>query len=329
MRSIYIFILFCCVKVSYSQDRVLYDQLISEAWKLYESQSYQASANKYMEAFVAFDNKGFINDRYNAACSWALAGNVDSAFVQLLKIAQGGHYTNLSHIRTDTDLNSLHDDPRWKEVIEAVTLNKEKSEIGLDKELVAILDTVFEEGQKYRKRIDAIAKEFGQESNEMQDLWKIMAETDSVNEIKVSKILDEHGWLGADVVGARGNQTLFLVIQHANIETQEKYLPKIREAVKNGKAQASHLAMLEDRVSLKNGGKQIYGSQIGMDQETGAYHLLPMIDPDNVDERREEVGLGKIQDYLNNWGLIWDAEAFKLKMDEFDASGIQKIEKRR
>jgi hypothetical protein len=112
--------------------------LISEAWKLYEAKSYEASAIKYMEAFEAFDNKGFINDRYNAACSWALAGNIDSAIVQLIKIAQGGHYTNLSHIRSDSDLNTLHHDPRWKEVIDAVTLNKEKSEIGLDKELVAI-----------------------------------------------------------------------------------------------------------------------------------------------------------------------------------------------
>jgi hypothetical protein len=83
----------------------------------------------------------------------------------------------------------------------------------------------------------------------------------------------------------------------------------LREAVKNGKAQANLLAMLEDRFLFKNGGKQIYDSQIGMNQETGAYYLLPMIDPDNVDERRRDVGLGKIQDYLTNWGLVWDARS--------------------
>jgi hypothetical protein len=34
--------------------------------------------------------------------------------------------------------------------------------------------------------MDAIAEEYGYESNEMKDLWKLMAETDSINEIKVS-----------------------------------------------------------------------------------------------------------------------------------------------
>jgi len=114
-------------------------------------------------------------------------------------------------------------------------------------------------------------------------------EKDSVNLIKVKKILDERGWLGPDVIGNQGNQTWFLVIQHAGIEAQEAYLPMMREAVKNGNARASSFALLEDRVALKKGGKQIYGSQIGRDQETGEYYILPLIDPDNVDSRRAEV----------------------------------------
>jgi hypothetical protein len=62
--------------------------------------------------------------------------------------------------------------------------------------------------------------------------------------------LDKYGWLGADVVGGQGNSTLFLVIQHSDQATQEKYLPMMREAVKNGKAQGSSLALLEDRAAL-------------------------------------------------------------------------------
>ena len=42
--------------------------------------------------------------------------------------------------------------------------------------------------------------------------WKIIIEKDSINLIKIEKILNERGWLGADIIGAQGNGTLFLVI---------------------------------------------------------------------------------------------------------------------
>jgi hypothetical protein len=93
----------------------------------------------------------------------------------------------------------------------------------------------------------------------------------------------------------------------------------MREAVSKGNAKASSLALLEDRVALRKGQKQIYGSQIGRDQETGEYYVLPLIDPDNVDQRRAKVGLGTIQDYISNWGMTWDVEAYKKKLPEIEA----------
>lgn len=305
--------------LTFGQDREKYPELIKTAWSLYESKDYLESGEKYSEAFVALGGKGMVNDRYNAACSWALANKPDSAFVQLFKIAEKGNYTNYGHITTDTDLNSLHYDARWTKVIEIVKSNKEKAEANLDKPLVAILDTIYQEDQKFRQQIDGIEEEYGWESDEMKAHWKIINEKDSINLIKIKKILDERGWLGADVIGNQGNSTLFLVIQHADIETQEKYLPMMREAVSKGNATASSLALLEDRVALRKGEKQIYGSQVGRDQDTGEYYVLPLIDPDNVDKRRAEVGLGMIQDYISIWGITWDVEQYKKKLPEIEA----------
>lgn len=99
---------------------------------------------------------------------------------------------------------------------------------------------------------------------------------DSINLIKVIEILDKNGWVGADKVGGQANQTLFLVIQHADLKTQQKYLPMMREAVKMNNASGSALALLEDRVSLREGKRQIYGSQIGTDEETQLHYVLPL-----------------------------------------------------
>lgn len=302
-----------------AQDRGLYRQLVGEAWSLYETEDYLKSAKKYSEAFVALNNKGMTTDRYNAACSWALASFPDSAFVQLFKIAQKGNYTNYKHISTDSDLNTLHEDQRWGEVLQLVKANKEKAEANLDKGLVDILANIYEEDQKYRKQIGEIEEKYGWESKEMKAHWDLIAEKDSVNLIAIKKILDERGWLGPDIIGNRGNSTLFLVIQHSDIEIQEKYLPMMREAVAKGNARASSLALLEDRVALRKGARQIYGSQVARDKETGAYYVLPLDDPDNVDKRRAEVGLDPLQSYISRWGITWDAEAYKKQLPILEA----------
>ena len=115
--------------------------------------------------------------------------------------------------------------------------------------MVAILDSIYIEDQKYRQQIDEIEKKFGRQSNEMREHWKVINEKDSINLIKVKSILDKYGWLGTDIIGGQGNNTLFLVIQHADIETQVQYLPMMREAVKNGKAKGSSLALHYDRAN--------------------------------------------------------------------------------
>jgi hypothetical protein len=200
-----------------------------------------------------------------------------------------------------------------------VRLNKEELEKDLDKPLASILEAIYQDDQTYRQQVGEVEEKYGRESDEMKAHWKLISEKDSVNLIKVKKILDERGWLGPKIIGNEGNSTLFLVIQHADLETQEKYLPMMREAVSKENAKASSLALLEDRVALRKGQKQIYGSQIGRDQETGEYYVLPLIDPDNVDQRRAKVGLGTIQDYISNWEMTWDVEAYKKKLPEIEA----------
>ena len=250
----------------------------------------------------------------------ALAGMTDSAFFQLERIAIKTNYQDYGHLTIDPDLNSLHADERWEELCTLVKANKEKAEANLNKPLVAILDTVIKDDQEGRMQSDAVQKKSGHDSKEMRDLWKSIKEKDSINLIKVTKILDQYGWLGADVIGPSGNQTLFLVIQHANIKTQEKYLPMMRDAVKNRKAQPSALALLEDRVALRQGKKQIYGSQAsGMG---GEMYMQPLEDPDNVDKRRAEVGLGPLAEYVQHWNMKWDPGEYKKQLP-----GIEKKEK--
>jgi len=293
-----------------------YFVLVKIADSLYRAKDYKNSAIQYSDAFKSNGWKGTSNDRYNAACSWALATIPDSAIFQLERIV--ANYTDYKHITTDSDLNSLHKDNRWEQLLEKVKKNIVKAEAKLNKPLVVSLDTIFDEDQKYRQQINVIATKYGWESKELKEHWKIINEKDSINLLKIEAILDKFGWLGPDVVGEQGNTALFVVIQHSNQSIQEKYLPMMREAVKNGKAQGSSLALLEDRVALAQGKRQIYGSQIGRDSETQLFYILPLEDPDNVDIRRAKVGLEPLAYYANHWQIKWDIEQYKKDLPKLE-----------
>ncbi|MFP7656955.1 DUF6624 domain-containing protein [Chryseobacterium proteolyticum] len=299
-----------------------YTEKVKKAEGFYKAKDFKNSANNYSEAFRSNGWKASLNDRYNAACSWAMASVTDSAFSQLEKIAT--QFSNYNHITGDTDLNSLHADVRWKPLLEKIKLNKEKADAKLNKPLVEKLGSIYNEDQNGRREIGEIEKKYGRDSKEMQEHWRTIIKKDSLNLIEVKAILDKYGWLGPDVVGNQGNNTLFLVIQHADLETQVKYLPMMREAVKNGKAQSGSLALLEDRIALRQGKKQIYGSQIGQDPETHAFYVSPLEDPDHVDKRRAEVGLPPLAEYVTHWNMKWDPEQYKKDLPNLEAKEKRK-----
>lgn len=169
--------------------------------------------------------------------------------------------------------------------------------------------------QEARAKIHELDKAGIPFSPERAALFREMRAADAVNVPKVTAMLDQHGWLGPDEIGTEANKTLFLVIQHAPFATQKKYLPMMREAVKAGKARGSSLAMLEDRVALAEGRPQVYGSQL-LSIDNGPYFVQPIEDPDHVDERRASVGLPPMADYLKNWNLTWDLEAYKKQLPQ-------------
>lgn len=180
------------------------------------------------------------------------------------------------------------------------------------------LQSIYQKDQEHRREVDRLARKYGGESEEVKQHWKITGKQDSVNLKRVQEILDEHGWLGAGVIGTQANSTLFLVIQHANKEVQEKYLPMMQTAVSQGKANPAHLAMLEDRISIQKGEKQMYGTQIGKDPDTGLFFVFPLEDPENVDKRRRKVGLGPFTQYVADFGIKWNVDSYIAQLPEYE-----------
>lgn len=109
-------------RISYWEKEKKYNLLVNEAGEFYDTKEYQKSVNKYKEAFEQREPK--LIDRYNAACSFALAEDVESAFGQLFFLVKGtSGWKKDDWVLRDSDLKILHKDNRWKEITSIIKAN--------------------------------------------------------------------------------------------------------------------------------------------------------------------------------------------------------------
>lgn len=135
------------------------------------------------------------------------------------------------------------------------------------------------------------------------DSASFMQFIDSTNLVRVEAILAQYGWLGRSAIGAEANSTLFFVIQHADLETQLKYFPILQRSVEMGESKMSHMALMQDRILMRQGKKQIYGSQVVINKTTGAQEFHPIEDEKNVNVRRAKMGMQTLEEYAKFFGL--------------------------
>lgn len=110
-------------------------------------------------------------------------------------------------------------------------------------------------------------------------------------------VIHREGWPRRSLVGEEGADAAWLLAQHADHDPafQRECLDLLEVAVANGEASKRNLAHLTDRVLVRECGKQIYGTQL-----TGGENGLkppPIEDPEGVDQRRSEMGLGPLARY--------------------------------
>ena len=116
---------------------------------------------------------------------------------------------------------------------------------------------------------------------------------DQKNAKRLEEIISQYGWPDRSATSRMANKAAFLIVQH-NFTIQEKYLPVMLASAKNGETPAGYVAYLQDRILMKNGEPQLYGSQMLV--INGEQRLWPIADMEKVDERRKEMGLSTLEE---------------------------------
>lgn len=117
----------------------------------------------------------------------------------------------------------------------------------------------------------------------------------------LESLLKEYDWIDTKRFGKKISAHAWIIAQHADDdpEFQKKVLDRMTPYLKSGGVSKKNYAYLWDRVAVNTGGLQRYGTQPTWEcKDDGTMDLKPMEDPDNVDTRREEMGMNTVEDGL-------------------------------
>lgn len=172
-----------------------------------------------------------------------------------------------------------------------------------------VLGSTVPSDERVREIQDELAKRARRDQEVRSDLEKrtdrtrieAMDKVDRDNTAWLVDFVGKTGWVDATRFGRNAAFHAFLLVQHSgHLALMMAALPKIEEDVKAGKASAQDYALLWDRLRLKLGEKQRYGTQIGTNK-AGERVVLALEDRENVDKIRKEIGLPPLSKYLDSF----------------------------
>ena len=125
-----------------------------------------------------------------------------------------------------------------------------------------------------------------------------MGRVDSANTAWLKSHVARWSWPTRAQVGDEAVRTAFLIVQHAVHDTafMRAMLPSINASYRRGELNGGAVAALTDRLEVKAGRPQIYGTQLSL--KDGRWVLDPIGDSLRVDERRKSMGLPPLAEYL-------------------------------
>ena len=147
-----------------------------------------------------------------------------------------------------------------------------------------ILSEVYESDQRIRKSNELI--KYAKEDHRNQEL--------------VISVIEKCGMPTLKEVTQKHMDAIWLGLQHSNKKIRKKYFPQVEKAVENGDLSKQQYALMKDRILMDEGKPQIYGSQI----KNGKLYKLE--NPETVNERRQEMGLKPIEEYLKYFGIKYE-----------------------
>ncbi|GAA4405634.1 hypothetical protein GCM10023187_24210 [Nibrella viscosa] len=169
--------------------------------------------------------------------------------------------------------------------------------------LRAQLTKIYNEDQQQRQEYAKLEQQYGWGSREAQAFRAKLKAMNDRHLQEVDQIISRQGYPGRSAVGQPLDQVAFMVIQQSTDKAvHQKYLPVVTEAANKGELDKASVAILTDLVRIQNGEKQVYGTQVRVNNQ-GQKELYPIEDQAGIDQRRKQMDLEPLDAYLRRMGV--------------------------
>ncbi len=252
-------------------------------WKLIFHADSLFDARLYDEARQVYD-LAFSEDRYILPSQLSTTANKMASI--------GDNHAALAYLRHRLAMEKdFYEEPSITSHSELKdTFELRSHQWNYDLALKETLESIFERDQYNRLLWFQAVKNNPGDSERNEQLARRALMTDSLNLVLVGEILSQYGFPRKESVGDFGNQAVWIVFQHASLYYQQRFLPQLETAVARGDIAPLFLALLRDRIDVREGRPQRYGTQIDSNG-----NLAPLLDASRVNQWRQEVGLPAIE----------------------------------
>jgi hypothetical protein len=147
----------------------------------------------------------------------------------------------------------------------------------------------------------------GTGDEQIKCLVETLEKIDKPNTRRLEEIFNQSGFPTARTVGKDGVEAFMLLLQHAPDETlRQKSLNPVKKAFKRKEITPSEFAGFVDRLLIRQGKPQIYGSNF--DIRDNKLVMSKVKDRKNLDRRRHKIGLPPIAAYAKTMKEFYNLE---------------------
>ncbi|TRO66819.1 hypothetical protein [Christiangramia sabulilitoris] len=242
-----------------------YDDSLYAGLIQFQDQEYQSALNHLKEAIDILPKESEKSYFYAAAAAFHL--KQDKTAENLIKAALKNTYVNQDYLNSFEEFNPFRNKEIFKRLDENFSKYTQTYYSNLEHpEIFKELDSLIDADQKVRK--DGSSKEE-------------MAKIDSTNIVRLIEITKEYGWQ------EKGQLLLWHQrgTRNENNWVWDYFRPFINKEIEKGEIRKSFWIQYEEFENVVNEKYQLYGMY------PHNYDMFPLKDPENVDKRRDSVGL--------------------------------------
>lgn len=177
--------------------------------------------------------------------------------------------------------------------------------------LDSLLRVVHDRDQAVREEVIRLSQQVPPSADSLMAAYARMQAVDAENQRVVSDLLGR-GW--PEGLPDEANETIWLVIDHADLEMQRRWMPLIEAQMAAGRVSKSSYATLLDRMLMREKRPQRYGTQTvsvsrmiegDSTRREQQCWLWPVADSGRLDSLRSTVELGPIGAYLRTVEAVY------------------------